>query len=557
LRGKILIAPAVGLLGLLAVGGVAFAVVGMQQRALEQVGTTEYQRVAAVTQLRSALTATQLHLFDVITTASTDSDAKRLQKMVAGTKDVADAVLNTADRLAALLSAGSPVAADLDKLHKGFASYHDQAIQVTGVAADDMATGSLFLNDATQEFLGLQAQVDKLAAALDDERGRLTENASHNASSALLGLSIIIVLVAVGCASVALLVATRTTGPLARMTHVMTALAGGDRSCEVPRVSGGDEVAEMADALAVFKQGLIDAERLALEHNRDQQEKLASGERLAALAQGFEKSAGSLVGQLAAEASAMRATAESMSGLAENTCLQAGAASEAAGEATASAGIVAAAAEELTSSIAEITRQVTASATATSEAAGDAERADAVMRTMTECARKISRIVGLIEQIAGQTNLLGLNATIEAARAGDAGKGFAVVASEVKSLAVQTTRATQEISQDIGAMEATTEQATASLRGITGTITRVSEIASAIAAAVQQQQAATAEIANAVRRVAVGTATVNTGIAGANENSVQTGDAAKQVVQVALTVAERAAVLEREVHDFARQVSHP
>ncbi len=554
LRGKILIAPAIGVLGLLAVAFVGLLVVQMQQRAIEQVGHIGYERVAAVVQLRAAVTGTQLQILEVITAASSESDAKRLQRMVADTTVVADRMLGAAARLAGVLPAGQPAAIALEKIRKDLGPYHDQAIQVAGVAATDVATGSLFLNDATDQFHALEAAVQALANNLDSERERLTETAARNAKTALSAMAGIIAAVTIACASLAWLIATTIARPLARMTSVMTALAGGDRTSEVPRVSGHDEVAEIAGALAVFKQGLIEAERAASIHNQDQREKVARGDRLVVLTRGFEQRVETLVGELAAEAGEMQTTAASVSGLAEHTQSQVGAAATAADSATASAQIVAAAAEELSSSIAEITRQVTESAVATGRAADDAQQAGTVMRTMAEGADKIGRIVGLIEQIAGQTNLLALNATIEAARAGEAGKGFAVVANEVKSLATQTSRATGEIGKDIGAMQVTTRQAVAAIGGIAATVTRVSEIAGAIAAAVQQQHAATAEIASNVRQVALGTTSITKSIAGANNNSVETGRAAGHVVQAAAALSQRVGALEADVRTFVGQV---
>ena len=175
---------------------------------------------------------------------------------------------------------------------------------------------------------------------------------------------------------------------------------------------------------------------------------------------------------------------------------------------------VASAAEELSASISEIARQVAQSSEIADQAVQDANRTDSIVKTLADGAQKIGDVVGLISTIAGQTNLLALNATIEAARAGDAGKGFAVVASEVKSLANQTAKATEDISQQVAQIQVATKEAVTAIEAISQTIGEVSRIATAIAAAVEEQGAATQEIARNVHEAASGTQQVGTNIAG-------------------------------------------
>ena len=153
------------------------------------------------------------------------------------------------------------------------------------------------------------------------------------------------------------------------------------------------------------------------------------------------------------------------------------------------------AAEELSSSVTEISRQVARSSEIASKAVSDAERTNATVGALSTGAEKIGEVVKLIHSIAAQTNLLALNATIEAARAGESGRGFAVVASEVKALANQTAKATEEISSQVAAMQASTSEAVASIGGITETISQMSEITVSISTAVEQQGGATREIA--------------------------------------------------------------
>jgi methyl-accepting chemotaxis protein len=176
-----------------------------------------------------------------------------------------------------------------------------------------------------------------------------------------------------------------------------------------------------------------------------------------------------------------------------------------------------------------------------------AKRTDEVVKALADGAQKIGDVVGLISSIAGQTNLLALNATIEAARAGDSGKGFAVVASEVKSLATQTAKATENISQQIAQIQGATKVAVESIGGIGLTI---SQIAATVAAAVKEQGTATLEIARNVQQGVIGTQQVTSNIAGGSQGADSTGSAATQVLGNAGELAQRAAQLRQEVGQF-------
>jgi methyl-accepting chemotaxis protein len=192
---------------------------------------------------------------------------------------------------------------------------------------------------------------------------------------------------------------------------------------------------------------------------------------------------------------------------------------------------VAAASEELSSSIQEINNQVSESTKIVASAVAEADQANAKVIGLAEAAKKIGVVAELISDIAGQTNLLALNATIEAARAGDAGKGFAVVASEVKSLAVQTSKATEEIGLQIRAIQDATDGTVEAIGAIGGVIHRVSEISTAIATAVEEQGAATKEISRSVQQAAQGTNEVSSNMSGVS-GAVQTaGNAAGLVLK--------------------------
>jgi methyl-accepting chemotaxis protein len=254
--------------------------------------------------------------------------------------------------------------------------------------------------------------------------------------------------------------------------------------------------------------------------------------------------------ELTAAASGLQVDAGAMSATADSTSQQATAVAAASEQASANVQTVASAAEELTSSIAEISRQMTQSATVTGKAVQEAGRATQLIQNLSTAAQSIGDVVKLIGAIAGQTNLLALNATIEAARAGTAGKGFAVVASEVKSLATQTAKATDEITAKIAQIQTATGETVAAIQGISETITRVNEISTTIASAVEEQGAATQEIARNVQQAAAGTAEVSSNVVRISSSATEAGSAASRVGAASGTITAQASSLRTEVEKF-------
>ncbi|MFN3076176.1 MAG: methyl-accepting chemotaxis protein [Alphaproteobacteria bacterium] len=351
------------------------------------------------------------------------------------------------------------------------------------------------------------------------------------------------------------LIASGITGPVRAMTEAMTRLAGGDKTVSIPATGNRDEIGDMAKAVQVFKDNAIKVDRMAAE--AEEQKKRAEIEKKKAmndLADNFEASVKGIVNGVSSAATEMQATAQSMSAISEETSRQATTVAAAAEQASANVQTVSAAAEELSSSISEISRQVNQAARVSRSAMDEARRTDEMVQGLATAADRIGEVVKLINDIASQTNLLALNATIEAARAGDAGKGFAVVANEVKSLANQTGRATEEISQQIGAVQNATKDAVAAIQGITGTISEVSEISSNIASAVEEQGAATKEIARNVDQAAVGTQEVSKNISGVTSASEEAGQSANEVLGAAGELSRQSEHLRKEVDSFIGRI---
>lgn len=343
--------------------------------------------------------------------------------------------------------------------------------------------------------------------------------------------------------------------PINRMTEVMKELAGGNKTIDVPSRDQKDEIGAMAGAVQVFKENAIEVDRLNEEQAaRDRKAEEEKRKAMMALADDFEASVKQVVTSVSTGASDITAAAQQLTAAAESAVQKSTAVADASTEASGNVQTVAAASEEMSSSIQEIARQVSDSTRSTGEAKEEVEQTDAVVRDLAEAAQKIGEVVTLISDIAEQTNLLALNATIEAARAGESGKGFAVVASEVKNLAQQTAKATGEIAQQIDGVQSTTDTAVQAIGRIKETIMKVDEIAGSISAAVEEQTAAVAEISNSTQHAARGTQQVNDNIGEVQRTSEETGAAARRALDTATDLSGQSEDLRQKVEQFLSRV---
>ena len=347
----------------------------------------------------------------------------------------------------------------------------------------------------------------------------------------------------------------RSVRPLKALTENMLKLARGDLSVQVAAASSRDEVGEIIDAVRLFKDSMVEVERLRNDQARaEQQAEVAKREAMAQLAEEFESGIAGVVQAVSSAAEQLQVTAKTMSATAVQTSAQADAVAQAAAGAAGNVREVSAAAEDLSGSIAEISRQVSESSNIAGRAVDDATRTNAKIETLAEAAQKVGAVVQLISEIASQTNLLALNATIEAARAGEAGKGFAVVAAEVKSLANQTERATQEITSQIQSIQVATRESVQAIADIGRTIAQVNDISATIATSVNQQEAATTAIAASVGQVSAGTQLVSSNIAGVTQAAGQTGAAAQALLDAADGLGQQSDKLKQRVQSFVGRI---
>ncbi|MBE0530721.1 MAG: MCP four helix bundle domain-containing protein [Rhodospirillales bacterium] len=342
--------------------------------------------------------------------------------------------------------------------------------------------------------------------------------------------------------------------PIQAMTSAMTRLAGKDMEVAIPATDHKDEVGDMAKAVQVFKDNMIEADRLAEEQRKTQEVQAARAKRVEALCKEFDATSSEAVKSVASAATELEGSSEAMSATAEETTRQAAAVAAASEQASANVQTVASASEELASSISEISRQVSQASQIASGAVRQGEQTNVKVQGLATAATKIGEVVALITDIAEQTNLLALNATIEAARAGDAGKGFAVVASEVKNLANQTAKATDEIGAQIAGIQTATKEAVTAIEVIVKTISEIDSISSSIASAVEEQGAATQEIARNVEQAAAGTQEVSSNIGGVSQAANDTGAAATQIQGASGELSRQSETLRNEVEKFLANI---
>ncbi|WP_445492199.1 methyl-accepting chemotaxis protein [Rhodopseudomonas sp. RCAM05734] len=367
---------------------------------------------------------------------------------------------------------------------------------------------------------------------------------STSSSLMQLGVGLVVVLIAIGLIAIA---ARGIAQPIRACAAFANGIAKGtfDQKLDIEQA---DEVGVLAGALRTMQGDLT---KNVAQRAEDQAKGEIDRRRgMHELADKFEGAVGEIIQTVSSASTELEASANTLSANAERAEQLTAVVAAASEEASTNVQSVASATEEMASSVNEISRQVQESSRIAHEAVDQARKTNDRVGELAKAASRIGDVVELINTIAGQTNLLALNATIEAARAGEAGRGFAVVASEVKALAEQTAKATGEISMQITGIQNATQDSVGAIKEIGDTIGRMSEIASTIAAAVEEQGAATQEISRNVQQASQGTTQVSTNIGDVQRGASETGSASAQVLSAAQLLSRDSERLKQEVGKF-------
>jgi methyl-accepting chemotaxis protein len=399
----------------------------------------------------------------------------------------------------------------------------------------------------------LASAVGVAEAALDSAKVRAGE--LHASALSSLIMQLVLLFAAVALAAGALMIVTRRViQPLHKMRDAMLKVADGDLSVETGYAERRDEIGGLATALETFKRQAEDKLKIEAQERERNTGATARQRAIEAYVAEFEGNVRQSLQRLGDASGEMRKTSAGLSTVSRQTNARVEIAEKASGEASMSVESVASAAEELSASINDISQQAAHAAGIASRAVDQAARTDDTVQGLAKSAGRIGEVVGLINTIAAQTNLLALNATIEAARAGEAGRGFAVVASEVKSLASQTAKATDEISEQISDIQKVAGEAIDAIKGIGSIIGEVNEVATAIAAAVQEQGAATQEITRSTQYAAQGTKNVSENITGVKADADASAAAAENVKGASETLESQSQNLGHQVTDFLGKI---
>ncbi|MBR9971611.1 methyl-accepting chemotaxis protein [Magnetospirillum sulfuroxidans] len=553
IRAKIALAPGllIALLLLLVSYGLYVMTNSARHMAYERELAT---RTTQAANFANMMLMAQSNLYRMVSIASMEDNPDKITKLATASAAEIDALTPKLKEFQSMATELGLEAAKIDAGMTDLGRFIKSTKVVTDMVDSDVGTALTMMSPVDRNFEKAHKSLDALVTTID----RLSTAASMDAASAIATARwtfLVAAMVAVVAAiTLTLRLSTRISTPIKSLTTAMRHLEQRNYDTIVSGQELRDEIGEMARSVQSFKQALIKVDHLAAEQEAEKKIQMDRADRIASLSREFEILARNALDEVSAASQQMQSTSQAMSAIATQTQDQASAVSVAAEQTSLNVQTVAAATGQLSASIGEISVQVQQASTVAQGAVAEAARVDGIVNGLNQAVTKIDQVVGLITNIASQTNLLALNATIEAARAGEAGKGFAVVAGEVKALANQTGRATTEITTQIGAVQAASNEAVQALSGIARTIERISDISANIAAAVEQQGAATQEITRSVQQAAEGTDAVTQNIGGVTRASQQTGAAANDVLSAANALAEQSSHLDQRVSAFLSAV---
>jgi methyl-accepting chemotaxis protein len=554
LSWKVQLAPAFLILVLIGVGAYVLQALYSNQAAIDALVSGPVRQSELINELDTVAWTAHARLYRLAAVAANESDDKKVKALASEASAASGKILDAVKAVEA--AQGESKSSGLEKLKLAVTGYLKQSKNAIEMADGDAGSALMFIKGAERSFAEIEKLTDELTVSSSEGKDREIARAGMKLDQQKLTLTVALLVVAFAGIVVSFLIGRSISRPVVAMSKAMRELAAGHFDVALPGLDRRDEVGQMAHAVQDFKVQAIAKARRETAEREEKNRELAADRRteLHNLADGFEAAVGNIIDNVSAASGELENSAVILTRSSAATQQLSTVVAAASEETSANVQSVASATEEMASSINEIGRQVADSNRIATEAVDQAGKTDGRIAELSRAAGRIGDVTKLITTIAEQTNLLALNATIEAARAGDAGRGFAVVAQEVKALASQTAKATSEISAQITAMQAATQDSVVAIKEIYGTIGRVSEIAAAIAAAIEQQGAATQEIARNVQQAALGSTQVATSIADVNRGAGDTGSASSQVLSSAQLLSNENKRLKAEVAKFLATV---